>query len=171
MSEDCTKLDLYVTHRSALVDYAAPIVGCRARAEDVVQEAYLRFSQPPGDGRLVDRPVGYLYRIVRNLALDWLRSLGADQRRHEAQGVLAAEGLAVASPEEEAMQRDALRHLQRALAAMPERQSRAFRMYRLEERTLQEIAEALGVSVATAHRLVRDATVALARVLRDAEKF
>ncbi|MBO6753108.1 MAG: hypothetical protein JJ903_08525, partial [Spongiibacter sp.] len=37
------KLKTYMTHRAALVDYATPIIGCRARAEDIVQDAFLRY--------------------------------------------------------------------------------------------------------------------------------
>lgn len=63
---------IYAEHRPALVDYATPIVGSRDNAEDVVQEAYFRFvpTRPPLLLGL-RTPVGYLYRIVRNIALDW----------------------------------------------------------------------------------------------------
>lgn len=66
------RLQLYLAHRVALVDYAVSLVGCRARAEDVVQEAWLRFSRQ-GDNAAIHSPASYLYRIVRNLALDQLR--------------------------------------------------------------------------------------------------
>ncbi|WP_455922725.1 hypothetical protein [Pseudomonas putida] len=60
----CTaKLDLYLTQRKALIDYATAILGCRQQAERLVQEAWLRFGAAQGDVR----PSG-LFRIVRNLA-------------------------------------------------------------------------------------------------------
>ena len=37
-------LSLYLVHRGALLNYANGIIGDRAQAEDVVQEAYLRFA-------------------------------------------------------------------------------------------------------------------------------
>ena len=54
------------------MNYANGILHDRAGAEDVVQEAYLRFSAAADSGQIVN-PVSYLYRIVRNLALDWTR--------------------------------------------------------------------------------------------------
>src|SRR3546814_20723340 len=66
------KLNLYLRHRAELIDYATPIVGDRALAEDVVQDAWLRFSDAGSHDaktRLIRQPVGYLYRIVRYLAL------------------------------------------------------------------------------------------------------
>lgn len=173
MSDDASNLNVYVAHRAALVDYAAPIVGCRARAEDVVQEAYFRFVRQAPDAavgaRMVDQPVGYLYRIVRNLAFDWLRSLGADQRRHEAHHVLVGDGIAVPSPEDLALEQDALRQVEGALATMPDRMRQAFELHRIGGKTLQQIADTLGVSVATAHRLVRDASVSIMRHLENTE--
>lgn len=65
-------LRLYIDHRRKLVEYAGGIVRDPGRAEDVVQEAFLRF-RAAASGRLLKEPVGYLYRIVRNLALDRLR--------------------------------------------------------------------------------------------------
>jgi hypothetical protein len=44
LTDASDKLDIFLRHRADLIDYAAPIVGCRARAEDVVQEAWLRFA-------------------------------------------------------------------------------------------------------------------------------
>src|SRR5687767_1062042 len=36
---------LFIEHRGSLVEYATRIVGSRAHAEDVVQEAWLRFDE------------------------------------------------------------------------------------------------------------------------------
>src|SRR6266581_8839636 len=75
-------LKLYLTHRSALINYATRIVGSRAWAEDIVQDAYLRIAaMGPNEQSIVasdnqtqiTHPVAYLYRIVRNLSADWSR--------------------------------------------------------------------------------------------------
>jgi RNA polymerase sigma-70 factor (ECF subfamily) len=80
---DAARLNLFLTHQAALVDYATPIVGDPMRAEDVVQEAFIRFVQL--DRKAVDQPVAYLYRIVRNLALDWTRRRATEQRHGGAE--------------------------------------------------------------------------------------
>ena len=43
--EHSRKRNVYLRHRAELIDYATPIVGDRALAEDVVQDAWLRFSE------------------------------------------------------------------------------------------------------------------------------
>ncbi|WP_421999066.1 sigma factor [Reyranella sp.] len=79
MAEDKSNLDLFMAHRGALVDYASAIIGSRARAEDVVQEAWLRFSNATST-RFLEHPLGYLYRIVRNIALDGRRKMARESR-------------------------------------------------------------------------------------------
>ena len=169
MERDAAKLDLYLTHRAALVDYAAPIVGCRSRAEDVVQDAYLRFAGRTADDDL-RQPLAYLYRIVRNTALDCVRRLSAEARRDGAGAAAAADGQPlVPSPEETLIHRDSLRRIEAALAALPIRTRLAFELHRFGGLTFQQIADRLGVSTATAHRLTRDAMVSVMRGQLDDE--
>src|SRR3546814_11129897 len=65
---------------SDLLDYASKIVGDRSHAEDVVQEAYLRFDAATAE-RSIGEPLSYLFRIVRNLSLDLRRRIGRDRGR------------------------------------------------------------------------------------------
>ena len=150
-------LDLYSAHRRSLVDYANGIVRDPARAEDIVQEAYLRFSAAAAE-RLFDEPVGYLYRVVRNLALDLLRRQSLEHR-HVRQGVDEfAAGVAEdrPSPEDQAIARDELRRVAAAIAELPERTRIALEMHRFGGCTLKTIAAHLGVSVSMAHVLVTE---------------
>lgn len=82
------KLDLYLLHRLALVDYAASLLSCRAQAEDVVQEAWLRFSSRDSVDAVIEQPVGYLYRIVRNLAFDLSRRDATERRQPDGDELL-----------------------------------------------------------------------------------
>jgi RNA polymerase sigma factor (sigma-70 family) len=52
-----------------------------------------------------------------------------------------------------------------ALSELPERTQIAFRLYKFEEKTLQEIADFLNVSVSRAHQLVREGLVHATRRL------
>lgn len=156
MTYDSVRLDLFLAHRAALIDYAQPIVGCRARAEDVVQEAYLRFSG--ADDRADDpilQPVGYLYRIVRNLAVDWARHLAQEDRPPSA--VMEQVASPAPSPEQATVDRDQLRIVIAALEELPSRTRLAFELHRLQGATFPAIARQLGISVGLAHRLVKDA--------------
>jgi RNA polymerase sigma-70 factor (ECF subfamily) len=169
MKSDTAKLDLFLTHRTALIDYAAPIVGDRSRAEDVVQEAFIRFSGHDAQaGAPIVNPVSYLYRIVRNLAVDWARHFAFEHTAAEADSfdALPAER---PSPEREALYRDELRLVSAALGELPARTRAAFEMRRLGDLTFQQIADRLGISIGLAHQLVRDAMTHCAERLGDLE--
>lgn len=158
---------LFVEHRGSLVNYANGIVGDRAGAEDVVQEAYLRFSAAADSGHIVN-PVSYLYRIVRNLAVDWTRRRSVEVPKM-APPVLESIASDAPSAERILYYRDELRVIADALAELPERTRIAFTMYRLEGRTLQYIADHLGVSVVRTHQLVKEAILHAARRLDGPE--
>jgi RNA polymerase sigma-70 factor (ECF subfamily) len=149
------KLQLYLAHRPALVDYAAPIVGCRARAEDVVQEAWLRFSSQAVED--IRHPASYLYRIVRNLALDQTRRTATEKAQPGGDEILAELPASTASPEQAVSQQSELSAISRALEELPLRTRTAFEMHRLGGHTLQQVANHLNISVSLVHQLVRDA--------------
>lgn len=163
MKRDAVKLDLFLAHRSALVDYATPIVGDRSRAEDVVQEAFIRFVPPSHAGEPeLKQPLAYLYRIVRNIALDRSRRRAMEQRRSRGEPAWWMIPLMPRTPEQELQHRQALESVEAALAVLPPDARLAVEMHRFGGFTLAEIASRLGVSVPTVHRLIRDAMVRIA---------
>jgi len=162
LSEDGSRhLETYLKHRAALVAYATPIVGDRMRAEDVVQEAWLRFSaaleRERDDANRVVQPAAYLYRIVRNLALDLSRKLRIESWHPGGDAALGGLAARAADPEQEALDRDQLRALAAALDELPARTRRAFDLHRFENKTFAEIGTILGISQARAHGLVQEA--------------
>lgn len=155
MRHDYTILALYLAHRGELVNYASAIVGDRARAEDVVQEAWLRFGAA-AENRALEEPVGFLYRIVRNLAVDGRRRLTREGRTVDADREAVDAPLDYPSPEAEAVAREELRLLRVALAELPERTRIALEMRRFGGFKLKEIAARLGVSITVAHEIVAE---------------
>ena len=155
-------LDIFLEHRDALLGYATSLVGDRMRAEDVVQEAWLRFSaaSDKGESKSIAQPVGYLYRIVRNLAIDLARKLSAEAWHPSSEAIeafLSEVPADIADPEREAVDRDQLQALAAALDELPERTRHAFDLHRFDEKTYTEIGEILGISQARAHGLVQEA--------------
>lgn len=155
MGRDTSILALYVAQRGKLVDYAQSIVRDRALAEDVVQEAWLRLTTL-AEGRVLEEPVGYLYRVVRNLALDGRRRATRQEGVFRQEAVTTLEDAAdqAASPELQVAAKDELRLLTLAMAELPERTRIALEMRRFGGCKLKEIADHLGISVTVAHELV-----------------
>ena len=144
------------------------MTGDRASAEDVVQEAWIRLSQNAAATDIVE-PVGYIRRIVRNLALDEYR------QRQRRETVLACEvgddpdmPAAYADGADRAlMARQELGLVAAELARMPPRMRRAVELHRLSGAPLREIAAELSVSVTTAHTLVVEGVERCRKCLRS----
>ena len=66
---------VFERHRQALFGAAYRMLGTRADADDVLQEAWLRWDRV--DRAEVDEPRAYLFRLVTRLALDQLRRVKA----------------------------------------------------------------------------------------------
>jgi RNA polymerase sigma-70 factor (ECF subfamily) len=168
VSQQSEALQLFLSHRSALLRQANRITRDRAQAEDVLQEAWLRFRAVLAE-RPMDEPLGYLSRIVRNLALDGARRSGLEDRLFHSDA--NAELLQVPSeaPSQEAavISESELRVVEHALALMPERMRVAVRMHRIEGIKLKAIAAQLGISVTSAHGLVADGVARCRAALRD----
>jgi RNA polymerase sigma factor (sigma-70 family) len=172
LRHDDNRLKLYLTHRSALVDYATSLSGgSRALAEDIVQEAFFRFVPGEADAAAAaEKPLSYLYRIVRNLALDWMRRGAAEARRNRSQMVLGTPEAAVPSPEDVLQHREDLRIVAEVLAGLSPQMREAFELQRFGGLSFQQIGARMGVSPATAHRLAQAALVEIMRRLKSPRK-
>ena len=161
-------LSIFLNQRQALVRYASALTGNRAEAEDLVQEAWLRFHAVAG-ARLLTEPERYLRRIVRNLIVDGRRRRNLEQRLFDPDAAGVAETLVSEQPSAlvEIAAREELEIVRRAVAAMPDRMRRAFEMHRFEGAKLVDIAATLSISKSLAHELVVEGVQRCRRSLRD----
>ncbi|MEV0967660.1 RNA polymerase sigma-70 factor [Microtetraspora glauca] len=72
--------ELFVSHRDLLTGVAYRILGSAADAEDVVQDAWLRWSEV--DAGAIGNPRAYLVRVTTNLAIDRLRRVRAQREEY-----------------------------------------------------------------------------------------
>ena len=140
-------------YRKPLDRFAAAIVG--SRSEDVTQDAFSKalLALRGSEQEIELRP--WLYRIVRNTALNDLRDgpPAAEQLAESIQGG--------ASAALEAERREELAELTRRLRALPEPQRAAIVMRELAGLSHEEIAAALGVSGGAARQAIYRARAAL----------
>jgi len=72
---DRDEVQAFATHRHALLGLAYRMLGSRAEADDVVQDAYLRWHATDRGG--IDEPRRYLKTVVARLCLDRMKSAHA----------------------------------------------------------------------------------------------
>jgi RNA polymerase sigma-70 factor, ECF subfamily len=74
--------DAYTELRPLLFSIAYRMVGSVSEAEDLVQEAFLRFHRATSDGAEVQSPKAYLSAVTTRLAIDHLRSARVRRERY-----------------------------------------------------------------------------------------
>lgn len=162
VAETKSHLEVFLEHRSALVDYAARLMGSRDQAEDIVQDAFLRLK-PEQPGEYAPRQiVAYLYNIVRNLAFDQLKRRNVETRGRDIDPPFWILPQDPGTPEESVLLADQARVASQTMAELPPETRRAIELYRIEGWTLEAIAAELAISVATAHRMIRSGMVKIA---------
>jgi RNA polymerase sigma factor (sigma-70 family) len=130
--------ELFEAEESALLHFAVGLVGRRSVAEELVQETFLRLHPIWDD---VENPRGWLYRSLRNLALNHLRDRKPETEL-DAQ-TAAEDGLAP-----EALGREEAVGLVRLLLAeMPPADRDLVRLKYHEDLKYQDISKRTGLSV------------------------
>lgn len=122
---------LYEQHSRGLLAYACSFVTSFASAEDVLHQVFERLLR--GDVEIADSPVPYLYRAVRNSALNQIRNRARDV---EMDGWLE-------SPV--GMKQTGL-ELQSALQELPENQREIILLHIWGQMSFDEVATVLGLS-------------------------
>lgn len=144
--------------------YAMRILGDRAEAEDIAQEAMVRLWKIAPDWRPGEALITtWLYRVVSNLATDRLRHR---QRRRTAP-IEDAPEVADAAPGVVAgmIEADRIAALQAGLDSLPERQRQAVVLRHLEGLSNPEIAAIMQIGVEAVESLTARGKRALAATL------
>lgn len=141
--------------------HAFRVLGDRAEAEDVAQEAMLRLWKMAPDWRQGEAKVTtWLYRVVANLCTDRLR-----KKRGVALDDASEPEDDAASAADQLQDRARVDALQEALDMLPERQKQAVVLRHLEGLGNPEIAEIMDISVEAVESLSARGKRALAKVL------
>lgn len=119
----------------------------REAAHDMVQEVFARMFSSGALDR-IDNPPAYLTRIARNLLIDRARHM----KRDCTIVFTFDEGRDAASRAEQTWRieaADLLRLYRQTVCAMPPKTRRVFVLHRLRRMTYKQIAEHIGISIAT----------------------
>src|SRR5229473_4777836 len=166
-------------HRAPVFNFILRFTGDRSRAEDVLQETWLRVVTGAREYKATARFTTWLYTVARNLCVDRSRKdkrrvtepldaprsgRGADRDTPALADSLADPG---ASPDLAAHHARLRPLLEQALLSLPEEQREVFLLREYSGQSFREIAEVTGVSENTAKSRMRYALEALRRQLEQ----
>lgn len=139
--------DLMDAYWQPLVAYAYTFVGSHDRAEDLAQETFIRLWErrkewtPDGSVR------SYLYRIVRNLAIDDQRK--SKVRRLWAERVKRDPPPVFPPPDDVLEDNELYAAVERAIRELPPRRREVFILRRFHQLSYSQIAEVMGITPRT----------------------
>jgi RNA polymerase sigma-70 factor (ECF subfamily) len=159
---------LFDTLYAPLRGYARGLTQDEAVAEDLVQEAFVRLWDRR-DALPADVSVsGYLYRTVRNLALNQRRDRATRQRLLEDPVVFEGAAPSALPHPDTDMDRDELgERLASYVSALPPRQREALELSRFQGLSHADVAVAMGCSPRTVNNHLVAALSTLRRRLAD----
>jgi len=148
-------VELFEGLRPALTGLAYRMLGSLSEAQDVVQEAYLRWHPAGAPRPAVQNPRAWLYQVVSRLCLDQLKSARA--RRETYVGTWLPEPVLDEATVQPGGVAELAHDLSFALLLTLERltpgERAAFLLHDVFEQDFRTIAEALGESEATCRQL------------------
>ena len=153
---------VFLTERPMLLRLVTARLASPADAEDVLQDMWLRLETLATGP--VAKPAAYLYQMANNLASDRRRSALRRTVRDDAWQGLQTTPEELPDAEAVLIARDRLAQVEAALAALPEKARRAFRMFRFEGISQKAIATEMDTSLSSvekwlqlAYRAIHDA--------------
>jgi RNA polymerase sigma-70 factor (ECF subfamily) len=143
--------------------FARALAGNPDAADDLVQAACERALRGQAGFEAGTRFDSWMFRILRNLWLDWHRRRAARGGTHEtleeAESIPGADGRATA------IDRLQLREAERALLRLPQEQREALVLTCVEDLTYAEAAAVLGIPAGTVMSRAARGRIALARMM------
>jgi len=163
---------LFDRYQTSVVRFAYRFVGERAKAEELTQEIFLKLYRSASNYRPSAKFKTFLFRVAANHCLNEVRRPehrrsppGApESQRAEERPELP--GSPSERPDEVVAGKELEAAVQRALAAMSDRERAAFVMCRFEGMPYREIAVALSATEPAIKSLIHRATLVMAREIR-----
>jgi len=160
----------YTQNRSELIAHANRIVKDKAKAEEITQEALVKFMLAAPELSSDNHALSYLHRTIENLCIDLFRAenrrpnlVALDDATAEVESTWQVSGdhsSAISAAEDAAIIRQALSLLSPAERA-------ALVMWEVEGRSTAEIAKELGIKESAVRHTVSRALASLRKVLSE----
>jgi len=160
----------YTQNRSELLAHANRIVKDKAKAEEITQEALVKFMLAAPELSSDDHALAYLHRTIENLCIDLFRAenrrpnlVALDDSTAEIEAIWQANGdhsLALSAAEDAAI-------IRQAIALLSPAERAALVMWEVEGRSTSEIARELGIKESAVRHTVSRARTSLRKILSE----
>jgi len=160
----------YTEHRSELLSHANRVLKDSAKAEEITQDALIKFMLAAPELESAEHGLSYLHRTIENLCIDYFRMEGRrpnlvllDDATAEIEATWQADGdhsAALSAAEDAAI-------IRQALALLSPAERAALVMWEMEGRSTEEIAAELGIKESAVRHTVSRARASLRRIMSE----
>lgn len=160
----------YVEKRAELQDHALRILKDSARAEEVVQDVFLKVILAAPELKSRDHALAYMHRSIENTCIDIFRMEGRRPRMvvlDEVNAEVEAKWQVDVSHADVIGTADDAAIVRQALAMLSPAERAAVVMWEIEGRSSKEIARELGIKESTVRHTVSRARASLRRILTE----
>ena len=158
----------YTTHRSEFLSHANRVLKDSAKAEEITQDALIKFMLAAPEFESTDHALAYIHRTIENLCIDLFRMEGRrpnlvviDDAQAEVEASYQVSGdheVVISAAQDAAIIRQALSLLSPAERA-------ALVMWEVEGRSTSEIAAELGIKESAVRHTVSRARASMRKIL------
>jgi len=158
----------YTQHRSELQAHASRVLKDQIKAEEITQDALIKFMLAAPELESEEHALSYLHRTIENLCIDLFRAEGRrpnlvvlDDAAAEVEAVWQSNGdhsAAMSAAEDAAI-------IRQALALLSPAERAALVMWEMEGRSTEEIAAELGIKESAVRHTVSRARASLRKIL------
>ena len=158
----------YTEHRAELNAHASRVLKDRIKAEEITQDALIKFMLAAPELESTEHALAYLHRTIENLCIDYFRAEGRrpnlvllDDSTAEVEATWQNNGdhsAAMSAAEDAAI-------IRQALALLSPAERAALVMWEIEGRSTEEIASALGIKESAVRHTVSRARASMRTVL------
>lgn len=135
------------------------LVGNKADAEDILQEAYFKLWHKRNDLPDITNPEAFCVTLVRNLCLDFLRSPRTGRQEEEIEEVVSFE--TDTSPDRELETKDKEQQIRQLISRLPDNQRQVLRLRGIDDCSMDEIEQITGLSAVNIRVLLSRARKAI----------
>ncbi|MFK5924422.1 MAG: sigma-70 family RNA polymerase sigma factor [Verrucomicrobiota bacterium] len=145
-------------HQHAVIGTVAKMLGNASDAEDIAQQVFIRVWKSAARYQVSAKFTTWMFTITRNLVFNEMRRrkrkpvVSMDEREEEYN--LIAKDESTATPDQQVLENELVKAIDDAIQSLPEKQRLAVILRRYEDRSYEEIAEILSMSLSAVKSLL-----------------
>ena len=163
--------DLVDDYKLIIVNTCYGFVHDKGEAEDLAQEVFIQVYESLDKFRGECKLSTWLYRIAVNKAINYKKSVRYRMKKIRLEGDTSISLPSADEPAQERIEKEEIiTHLHRAIGNLPERQRIALVLNKYEERSYKEVADIMGISLASVESLLFRAKTYLEKYFSNYKK-